>query len=112
MPRTIARASAPSRARTIGRRTYLTGGMGSHHTGESFGDDFVLPPDRAYAETAPGRTTWFAARAISAALALAEGKRTEARELVERTTADYATSGFGWRRYVDRLTEVREQLLG
>ena len=32
---------------TIARRTYLTGGMGSQHTGEAFGDDFVLPPDRA-----------------------------------------------------------------
>jgi uncharacterized protein len=27
---------------TIAHRTYLTGGMGSHHTGEAFGDDFVL----------------------------------------------------------------------
>jgi uncharacterized protein len=39
---------------TIARRTYLTGGMGSHHTGEAFGDDFVLPPDRAYSETCAG----------------------------------------------------------
>lgn len=36
---------------TVARRTYLTGGMGSHHRDESFGDDFVLPPDRAYSET-------------------------------------------------------------
>jgi DUF1680 family protein len=40
--------------KTIARRTYLTGGMGSHHTGEAFGDDFVLPPDRAYSETCAG----------------------------------------------------------
>ncbi|MFC9426976.1 glycoside hydrolase family 127 protein [Streptomyces sp. NPDC056987] len=39
---------------TVARRTYLTGGMGSHHRDESFGDDFVLPPDRAYAETCAG----------------------------------------------------------
>jgi DUF1680 family protein len=39
---------------TVARRTYLTGGMGSHHTGEAFGDDFVLPPDRAYSETCAG----------------------------------------------------------
>ncbi len=32
-------------------RTYLTGGMGSRHRDESFGDPFELPPDRAYAET-------------------------------------------------------------
>lgn len=37
--------------RTLDRRTYLTGGMGSHHAGETFGDDFELPADRAYAET-------------------------------------------------------------
>jgi DUF1680 family protein len=35
----------------VARRTYLTGGMGSQHDGESFGADFVLPPDRAYSET-------------------------------------------------------------
>ena len=39
---------------TLARRTYLTGGMGSQHTGEAFGDDFVLPPDRAYSETCAG----------------------------------------------------------
>jgi uncharacterized protein len=37
--------------RTLARRTYLTGGMGSRHLDESFGDDFVLPSDRAYSET-------------------------------------------------------------
>ena len=36
---------------TWARRTYLTGGMGSHHLGEAFGRDFELPPDRAYTET-------------------------------------------------------------
>lgn len=36
---------------TWARRTYLTGGMGSRHLGESFGRDFELSPDRAYAET-------------------------------------------------------------
>ena len=36
---------------TVARRTYVTGGQGSHHSGESFGDDWVLPPDRAYSET-------------------------------------------------------------
>ena len=32
-------------------RTALTGGVGSRHDGESFGDAFELPPDRAYNET-------------------------------------------------------------
>jgi len=35
----------------IATRTYLTGGVGSHHLDEAFGDPFELPPDRAYAET-------------------------------------------------------------
>ncbi|WP_265520993.1 glycoside hydrolase family 127 protein [Oerskovia flava] len=40
--------------RTSARRTYVTGGQGSHHQDEAFGDDFVLPPDRAYSETCAG----------------------------------------------------------
>ena len=40
--------------RTVARRTYLTGGMGSHHEGESFGSDFELPSERAYSETCAG----------------------------------------------------------
>jgi hypothetical protein len=35
----------------IATRTYLTGGVGSHHLDEAFGDPYELPPDRAYAET-------------------------------------------------------------
>ncbi|MDB5244130.1 MAG: hypothetical protein JWP57_4759, partial [Spirosoma sp.] len=32
---------------TLERRTYLTGGMGSNHHGETFGEDFELPSERA-----------------------------------------------------------------
>lgn len=39
---------------TLARRTHLTGGMGSRHTDEAFGDDFELPPDRSYSETCAG----------------------------------------------------------
>lgn len=35
----------------VASRTYLTGGLGSRHLGESFGDPYELPPDRAHAET-------------------------------------------------------------
>jgi DUF1680 family protein len=35
----------------VGGKTSLTGGIGSRHSGESFGDLFELPPDRAYNET-------------------------------------------------------------
>lgn len=33
------------------RKMYLTGAFGARHAGEAFGDDYELPPDRAYAET-------------------------------------------------------------
>lgn len=36
------------------QKMYLTGGLGSRHRGEAFGDAFELPPDRAYAETCAG----------------------------------------------------------
>jgi DUF1680 family protein len=32
-------------------KTYITGGQGSRHRDEAFGDPYELPPDRAYAET-------------------------------------------------------------
>lgn len=35
----------------VSRRIYLTGGVGSRHEGEAFGDDFELPNERAYTET-------------------------------------------------------------
>lgn len=33
------------------RKLYLSGGLGSRHRGESFGDPYELPADRAYSET-------------------------------------------------------------
>ena len=41
-------------------KTYLTGGQGSRHRDEAFGDPYELPPDRAYAETcaAVGSFQW------------------------------------------------------
>ncbi len=33
------------------RRMYITGGLGSRHEGEAFGEDYELPNERAYAET-------------------------------------------------------------
>jgi uncharacterized protein len=35
----------------VATRSYLTGGLGSRHRDESFGDPFELPPDLAYSET-------------------------------------------------------------
>lgn len=64
----------------VARRTYLTGGMGSHHRDESFGGDFVLPPDRAYSETCAG----VASVMLSWRLLLATGQPRFA-DLAERT---------------------------
>ena len=49
---------------TLARRTYITGGMGSRHLDEAFGDDFVLPPDRAYSETCAGVAAVMLARRL------------------------------------------------
>ena len=35
----------------VAKRMYLTGGIGSRHHGEAFGDDYELPNAKAYAET-------------------------------------------------------------
>jgi DUF1680 family protein len=66
--------------RTVARRTYITGGMGSHHMDEAFGEDFVLPPDRAYCETCAG----VASIMFSWRLLLATGRPRYA-DLIERT---------------------------
>jgi DUF1680 family protein len=66
--------------RTVARRTYLTGGMGSHHMDEAFGDDFVLPPDRSYCETCAG----VASVMFSWRLLLATGEAKYA-DLIERS---------------------------
>lgn len=65
---------------TLARRTYLTGGMGSHHQDEAFGDDYELPPDRAYCETCAGVGSVM----VAWRLALATGDLAYA-DVVERT---------------------------
>ncbi|MDR1633702.1 MAG: glycoside hydrolase family 127 protein [Bifidobacteriaceae bacterium] len=66
--------------RTLARRTYLTGGMGSRHTGEAFGEDFELPPDRAYCETCAA----IASVMVAWRLLLATGEEKYA-DVIERT---------------------------
>lgn len=66
--------------RTVARRTYLTGGMGSRHQDEGFGEDWELPPDRAYCETCAG----VASLMVSWRLYLATGGA-EYVDLMERT---------------------------
>ena len=65
---------------TVARRTYLTGGMGSRHQDEAFGEDFALPPDRAYSETCAG----IGSIMVSWRLLMAHGTAEDA-DLIERT---------------------------
>jgi len=64
----------------VATRTYLTGGVGSRHKDEAFGDPFELPPDRAYAETCGS----IASVMLAWRLLLATGDPACA-ELIERT---------------------------
>jgi DUF1680 family protein len=73
--------------RTVAARTYLTGGMGSRHTGEAIGEDWELPPDRAYAETCAG----VALVMLSWRLLLATGDPRYA-DLAERTLYNVVAS--------------------
>ncbi|GAA2631352.1 glycoside hydrolase family 127 protein [Paractinoplanes durhamensis] len=66
--------------RTVARRTHLTGGMGSRHQDEALGEDFMLPPDRAYAETCAA----IGSVMLSWRLLLAHGDPAYA-DLIERT---------------------------
>ena len=65
---------------TVERRTYVTGGQGSHHQDEAFGEDWELPTDRAYSETCAG----VASVMFSWRLLLAQGDPRYA-DLIERT---------------------------
>lgn len=67
-------------AHAVARRTHLTGGMGSRHRDEGFGDDWELAPDRAYCETCAG----VASVMVSWRLHLATGDMRYA-DLMERT---------------------------
>lgn len=75
----LAAVTAQWRA-TVARRTYLTGGMGSRHQDEAFGEDFALPPDRAYSETCAG----IGSVMLAWRLLLANGG-SEYADLIERT---------------------------
>ncbi|WP_117211072.1 glycoside hydrolase family 127 protein [Allorhizocola rhizosphaerae] len=66
--------------RTLERRTYITGGMGSRRADESFGEDFELPPEGAYSETCAG----IASVMLAWRLLLATGSHRWA-DVIERT---------------------------
>ena len=69
-------------------RAYLTGGVGSRHRDESFGDPFELPPDQAYAETCAA----IASVELSWRLLLATGDPRFA-DAIERTMHNGVLSG-------------------
>ncbi|SDM36585.1 AfsR/SARP family transcriptional regulator [Nonomuraea jiangxiensis] len=75
-------------------------------------DEAAALLDEVYAEAAEHSIPWLAARAVSAALALAAGDRQRAGKLAEATASAYADSGFGWPRYAARLAAVRAALAG
>ncbi|MFF7792866.1 beta-L-arabinofuranosidase domain-containing protein [Streptomyces sp. NPDC007991] len=74
----------------VSTKTYLTGGMGSRHDWESFGDAYELPSDRAYTETCAA----IASVHFSWRMALLTG---EARysDLIERTLYNGFLGGVG-----------------
>ncbi|WP_188194248.1 glycoside hydrolase family 127 protein [Nonomuraea sp. SYSU D8015] len=74
--------------RTVARRTHLTGGMGSRHIDESYGEDYELPPDRAYNETCAS----IASIMLAHRLLLATGDVRYA-DLAERTLYNMLATG-------------------
>jgi DUF1680 family protein len=72
----------------VGGKLYITGGAGSRHEGEAFGEAFELPNERAYAETcaAIGSMFW------SWRMLLATGEPRFA-DLIERTLYNGLLSG-------------------
>jgi tetratricopeptide (TPR) repeat protein len=66
--------------------------------------------DMVFDDAPEHSTPWLAARTIAAALALAQGNRTLAADLVAQTTSAATTSGFAWPRYTTRLNALRQQL--
>ena len=53
-------------ADVVGRKMYVTGGLGSTYIGEAFTTPFDLPPDQAYTETCAGIGLCFFAAAMQA----------------------------------------------
>ena len=86
----------------VATRTYLTGGLGSRHSDEAFGDPYELPPDRAYAETCAA----IASVMLAWRLLLATGDPAYA-DLIERTIYNGVLSGRVGRRDTRSSTSTR-----
>ncbi|MCA5892512.1 glycoside hydrolase family 127 protein [Isoptericola sp. NEAU-Y5] len=89
-----------------GRRTYVTGGMGSRHKDESFGDPYELPPDRAYAESCAGiASIQWAWRML---LATGDGRYADAVEHALHNVVAAAVSLDGTRFFYSNPLQVRD----
>ena len=73
-------------------KQYITGGLGSRHRDEAFGDPFELPPDRAYAETCAAiagfQFSWRMLLATGEARFADEMERALYNAIAESTSAD------------------------
>lgn len=72
----------------VGRKLYLTGGVGARHQGESFGDDYELPNISAYGETCAAIANVY----VNHRLFLLHG-RAEHYDVLERTLYNGLISG-------------------
>jgi uncharacterized protein len=90
----------------VAAKTYLTGGNGSRHSGESFGDRYELPPDRAYNETCAAIASFqWSWRLL---LATGESKYADHMERVLYNTFAAATSTDGQRFFYVNPLQRRE----
>jgi len=74
----------------VSGKAYLTGGLGSRHEGEAFGESYELPSDRAYCETCAA----IASIMWNWRMTLATGEARFA-ELLERTLYNAFLAGWG-----------------
>lgn len=76
----LRRAAERLWAEMVATKTYLTGGIGSHHSDEAFGDPYELPSERSYCETCAA----IASIMFSARMLMITGEAKYA-DLLERT---------------------------
>jgi DUF1680 family protein len=88
------------------QKTYITGGQGSRHRDEAFGDPYELPPDRAYAETCAGIASFMWNWRLL--LATGKGKYADAMERVLLNTIAASTSLDGRHFFYSNVLQRRD----
>lgn len=97
-------------AEMVATKTYLTGGIGAHHSDESFGDPYELPNERSYCETCAA----IASIMLCQRLLLITGEAKYA-DLLERTLYNAFLAGLsldGQRYSYANPLQVRDDHLG